>query len=309
MGPLIWLLGRAYSASPGFLRRAAVSVLSEVLRAAGIRRAVIRENLARAYPDEAQGRERRNLEREAYRHLARLTFEILMLPSFGALKGALPEFVRKESRLIGLENWQRAKSAGKGVLFLSSHVGNWEVMAATGAIHGGMDLMIVTKRLKPDWLHAAIERGRAACGVSATYEPRTLKDVLRHLHAGETVGFVLDQYAGPPVGVRVPVFGTPVGTTTAVAMLAKRTGASVLPVVNYRSADGSFCVEIREPLEWDALKAETTEALARNTARYAAEMERDIRNHPGQWLWIHRRFKGDLSPLRPGEWSEGRTRA
>lgn len=309
MGALIWLVGQAYSRAPGFLRRVPVLFLGGLLQSAGLRRDVVRENLQRAFPGDGNRKERNRLEREAYRHLAALVFEISMLPSFGSLHGALKRFVGREAKLLGLENWIRAKEAGNGVLFLSSHVGNWEIMAAAGAIHGGMDLMIVTKRLKPDWLHRAIEKGRAACGVSATYEPRTLKDVLRQLHAGGTVGFVLDQYAGPPVGVRVPVFETPVGTTSAVAMLAKRTGAVVLPVVNYRASDGSFRVEIREALTWQSSEGDDSEDLGRSTARYAAEMERDIRSHPEQWLWIHRRFKGDLSPLRPGEWSEGRARA
>jgi KDO2-lipid IV(A) lauroyltransferase len=150
--------------------------------------------------------------------------------------------------------------------------------------------MIVTKHLKPEWLHRAIEAGRARCGVQATYEPRTLKDVLAHLKRNGTVGFVLDQYAGPPVGVRVPFFGVPVGTMTAIAMLARRTGAKVVPVVNYREPDGRHVVSIRPALEWIPAK-DPSEELAVNTARYAEEMERDIREHPGQWLWIHRRWK------------------
>jgi KDO2-lipid IV(A) lauroyltransferase len=179
-------------------------------------------------------------------------------------------------------------------------------MSAGGGVQLGMDLMLVTKHLKPEWLHRAIERCRSRCHVKATYEPRTLRDVLAHLKKGGTVGFVLDQYAGPPVGVRVPVFGVPVGTTTAVAMLAKRTGAPVLPVVNYREPDGRYRIEIRPPLSWEEVDAETE--IAFNTARYAALLEKDIYAHPDQWLWIHRRFKGDLTPVRDGEWAEGRAR-
>src|SRR5207248_3841646 len=142
-------------------------------------------------------------------------------------KGTLRRHIVDRSELLGLENWRKAKELGKGVIFLSSHVGNWEIMAATGAIHGGMDLMLVTKRVKPAWFHEAIQKGRLECGVTATYEPRTFKDVMLHLRKNGTVGFVLDQYAGPPVGVRVPVFGISVGTSPALAMIAKRTGSAV----------------------------------------------------------------------------------
>jgi lauroyl/myristoyl acyltransferase len=67
-------------------------------------------------------------------------------------------------------------------------------------------------------------------------------------------------------------------------------------------------VEIRAPLEWSPAPEGPDAEAAHNTARYAAQIECDIRAHPEQWLWIHRRFKGDLSPLRPGEWSQGRPR-
>jgi KDO2-lipid IV(A) lauroyltransferase len=271
------------------------------LRSLKLRSRVVEQNLSIAYKDAPS--KRSEIFRQAYVHLGTLSLEILLL------LGPMKRYVLAESELEGIEHWRAAKAQGKGVMFLASHVGNWEVMAATGALKGGIDLMLVTKHLKPEWLHQAIEKGRARCGVSATYEPRTLKDVLSKLKKNGTVGFVLDQYAGPPIGVRVPVFGVPVGTTTAIATLAKRTGAVVLPVVNFRTPEGGWKVVIREPLEWVSREDDSPRELAENTARYAAELEGDIYAHPEQWLWIHRRFKGDLGPLRPGEWSEARARS
>ncbi len=290
---------------PHPMRELLARAIAGLLGFARFRSAVIEQNLGFAFPGEAGVARREELARAAHLHLARLALEILLL--FGPMR----RFVLSRSRLIGTEHWSRASATGKGVLFLSSHVGNWEVMAATGALHSPaetpMRLMLVTKHLKPEWFHRAIEKGRAACGVSATYEPHTLRDVLGHLKKGGTVGFVQDQYAGAPVGVRVPFFGVPVGTISAVAVLAKRTGASVLPVVNYRDASGRFTVEILAPMAWEAHENPDYE-IASNTARYSAELERHVRAHPEQWLWTHRRFKGDLSPLRPDEWKEGRAR-
>ena len=280
-----------YALVPGGLRRAWGSALGGLLRALKLRSRVVEQNLSTAFKDSAS--KQAEIYRQAYVHLGRLSLEILML------LGPMKRYVTRNSELIGVEHWQAAKAKGKGVLFLASHVGNWEVMAATGAIKGGMDLMLVTKHLKPEWLHQAIEKGRSRCGVGATYEPRTLKDVLSKLKKNGTVGFVLDQYAGPPIGVRVPVFGVPVGTTTAIATLAKRTGAAVLPVVNFRTPQGKWKVVIRPALDRIASDDPSYE-LAANTARYAATLEQDIYAHPEQWLWTHRRFKGELGPLREG---------
>lgn len=303
--PLIWLAGWIYALLPEMGREISASLIGALLHLAQFRAGVVRQNLQYAYPHEPNTRER--VERESYRAFARLMLEILMLPAWGPLPGAMRFYVKRRSQLLGKAHWAAARDQGHGVIFVSSHVGNWEIMAATGAIHGGMDLMIVTKRLKPAWLHRAIERGREHCGVRCAYEPQTLRDTLGHLRRGGTVGFVLDQYAGPPIGVRVPVFGIPVGTLSAPAALAKRTGAPLLPVLNFRQPNGSAGVIIREPIRWQE-GVTNEEDVAKNTAHLAQLMEADIRAYPGQWLWTHRRFKGDLSPLRPGEWALGRTR-
>lgn len=297
--PLLGAVAWFYYLLPRFAQDLAVRGAGAILSAFGVRRAVVEQNLRYAFPDEPALRA--ELLRKGYDHLARLVFEILLL--FGPQR----RFVEKRAFLFGAENWQAAKARGNGVIMLSSHVGNWETMVARGAL-SGMDVLMVTKHLKPEWLHRAIERGRAKCGVRATYEPRTFRDVLAHLKRNGTVGFVLDQYAGPPVGVRVPVFGIPVGTQSAVALLAKRTGAAVLPTVNYRDpATGQVHVRIEKEIEWVAAE-DPSEAIALNTARYAKALEAHIYAHPDEWLWTHRRFKGDLSPLQEGEWKGNRAR-
>ncbi|MDR3608102.1 MAG: lysophospholipid acyltransferase family protein [Oligoflexia bacterium] len=301
MGVLMAGLGWFFYWMPTRLRFWFSDALGALLWQLGFRKEVVVRNLSLAYPKDPA--RQKALVREGYRHLARLAVEIFFL------FGPMPRFARKSVRIEGEDNLRRALSEGHGGIFLSSHVGNWEVMAASSVQISGLRVLLVTKHLQPEWLHRLIERARALCNVSATYEPKTLRDVMRHLKSGQIVGFVLDQYAGPPVGMRVPVFGIPVGTTTAVAMLARRTGAPVLPVVNYRCPDGTYRVEIRPALSWETSPTgDKTEELGINTARYASVLEKDIYAHPDQWLWTHRRFKGDLSPLRPGEWREGRPR-
>jgi KDO2-lipid IV(A) lauroyltransferase len=286
---------------PPRLKRGAGSALGALLRVSGVRAKVVRQNLSIAFPDPSSERERRKLFREAYRHLGNLVLEISLL------LGPMKRFVEESVEVLGVENAQAALKKGNGAILLSSHVGNWETMAAGGALLGHLELMLVTKRLKPDWLHAEIEKGRERCKVFATYEPRTMRDVLGWLKKNRCVGFVLDQYAGPPVGVRVPVFGIPVGTMTAVAAVSKRTGAPVVPVVNYRKPDGRMVVDIRPALEWRPADDPNLE-IAMNTAFFASELEKDIYAHPDQWLWTHRRFKGDLGPIREDEWLGGRAR-
>lgn len=297
----IRLISWLYFLQPRKLQILWGNVLGSFLRLIRIRAKVVEKNLEYIFPGDSKKNFRARVFKESYLYLGNLVLEIFLV--FGPMK----KFVKKNVTLLGLENIQNSFKSGKGAFFLASHLGNWEVMAATGGILAELDLMLVTKQLKPAWLHEAIEKGRKTYGVSATYEPRTLKDILSHLKKNKIVGFVMDQYAGPPVGARIPFFGIPVGTPLALATLVKRTGAVVLPVKNYRTPDGRWVVDVSPPLAWESHEDPHYE-LAHNTARYIATIEEAIRENPAQWLWTHRRFKGDLSPLRPGEWNDYRIR-
>jgi KDO2-lipid IV(A) lauroyltransferase len=271
---------------------------------------IVKQNLDFAF----SGKPPSALFRQSYAHVGNLILEVFMV------LGPLKNFVLNRVDVVGYENYEKAIQLGRGAIFLSSHLGNWEVMAATGGVLKNIDLMLVTKHLKPEWLHQAIEKGRLDCGVTAAYEPKTLRQVLAHLKKGGTVGFVLDQYVGPPVGVRVPLFGIPVGTALVVAAIAKRTKAPVLPVENFRTPDGRWTVQVHPEVPWarqsqshsqSHSQGQATDAhfeLASNTAQYTRVIEEQIFRHPEQWLWMHRRFKGDLSPLREGEWFDPRVR-
>ena len=299
MSFLLRLVGWFIYLMPRSLRISLGNRLGYLLRVGHYRDKVVEQNLKYAFPNESQTRER--VFRQAYSHFGNLILELFLI------FGPFSRYLKMHSDLVGGNILKKVLLPGKGAILLASHVGNWEVMAGTGAVLGNFDILIVTKRLKPEWLHQAVEGARKRAGYLATYEPKTFKDILKHLKAGNAVGFVLDQYAGAPVGVRVPVFGVPVGTMTAVAMLAKRTGAPVVPVVNYRTSDGRTLSQVFPPLDWIE-DVNPRREIAVNTAHYAKILERLIYTHPAQWLWIHRRFKGDLSPLRLEEWEEGRTR-
>lgn len=248
------------------------------------RKKVIQENLEKAFPDT----NKKIPLSLIYTHLGQLVGEMFLL--FGPCK----KFLSQNVLLQGESFFQEAKSKKKGVIFLSSHLGNWEIMAAKGGGLPDAQLLLVTKKLKPLWFHQAMEKVRKKNKVEGTYEPHTLKDIFKRLKKNGCVGFVMDQYAGPPVSVRVPFFGVLVGTSLGLATVVKRTGAIVLPVESYRTAQGGFVVNIQKPLEWIEQPHQETE-IQDNTAAYVKKIEEMIRAHPEQWLWTHRRFKGDLS--------------
>jgi KDO2-lipid IV(A) lauroyltransferase len=293
--------GWLYYLAPAWLRTLMAGAMGGAARLAQYRAAVVHQNLRYAFPGDApaQVQQRESLARDFYRHLGRLACEILMV--FGPMK----RYARTAGKYVGIENWERARESGRGVILVTGHTGSWEAAAAICALGAGADVLLVSRYYKPEWLRRAIDDGRMRCGVDTVYEPRTMPEIMARLKRNGVVAIVLDQYIKPPVGVRVPFFGVPVGTNVSIALLARRTGAKVLPFRNYRDATGQIIVEAGPEVPWQAHENPEVE-LAINTAAYSAIIEEQIREHPAQWLWSHRRFKGDLSPLREHEWEEGR---
>jgi len=258
-----------------------------------IRKKIALENIRRCLPElGCEGWDR--LLRENYEHYGMLALELLHM--FSPSPGHYRRYCGRVARLENFENWQRANAKGKGVLCFSAHLANWELMAAVGAM-AGIPSTIITRHLKPEWLHKKIESARLSVGVRCAYQPRTLPQVMRALRKGESIGFVLDQYASPPMGVPVAFFGAKVHTLAALSPLAQRTGAAILPMLQRRGSDGIVHVVMEPELDLGEDLADSV----RSTERLAAKVEGWIRDNPAQWLWGHRRFKHAVWPQRPAQ--------
>jgi Kdo2-lipid IVA lauroyltransferase/acyltransferase len=250
---------------------------------------VARENIDRCLPELSEA-ERAALLRANFEHYGVMVLELAHL--FAPIPGHWRAYAARVTRLVGFENWRRAHDKGKGVLFCSTHHANWELMASGGAL-GGVPLTIVTRRLKPQWLHDWMVARRLEAGAGSAIQPRTMPAVLKGLKNGESVGFVLDQYMPPPMGAPLRFFGVEVPTVTAVAPLARRMGAAIVPVRTERGEDGLVRIVFEPEMPLEGTDAEVNQRLA-------DRVERWIRDNPAQWIWGHRRFKGvDWSDRAP----------
>ena len=275
-----------------FPRRAFLAMgrqLGALLHRIGFRTQIVRENLALAYPDKDQNW-REELERKNYQHLG-----ILLLEMFRFFY-RFDLFIEKYSKVENEENLRNALALDRGILVMTAHLGNWEVLSASGPQLFATSVTMVTKELKPKWIHRTIEINRSLLGVKMACEPKTMNGILRGLKNKEIVGFVMDQFAGAPVGARVPFFGKPVGSHTALATLSLRMGVPVVPAIAYRNEKGFYTIRFEPAMP--LLEGATQEdSVILNTAAYVAQTEKWVREFPEQWMWIHKRWKGDLSPL------------
>ncbi|MGZ3693164.1 MAG: lysophospholipid acyltransferase family protein [Bdellovibrionota bacterium] len=286
------LIGFALSFFPRKIFLALGRVLGSVLFFFGFRRKVVTANIELAFPDQ-DARVSLALIREIYRQLGILFLEIFR--SFFKFD----DLLRRYADFEGEEHLTDALAQGKGVFVMTAHIGNWELLTISGPWRFLTSVTMVTKQLKPQWLHRIVEVTRHLLGVRMALEPKTMHEIIRALRRKEIVGFVMDQYAGAPVGARVPFFGKAVGSHTALATLALRTGAPVVPAIAVRKPDGRYLIRF-DPVLPTLTDPDAELAVLLNTAAYVRHTEAWIREFPAQWLWIHKRWKGDLSPLPPG---------
>lgn len=268
----------------GFLRRIELAVgwfFGFLLFVIRFRRRIIEDNIRQAYS--GVDIDINKLIFANYIHYGRLITELLHMP-FDSKR-----FAKANVRVHGFEHFDKAFKKGKGVFFLSAHTGYWEVMGVVASEYK-VPLNIITKYLRVGLLNRIWVKSRERAGIRLINETFSAKEVLKTIGKGGVVGFVLDQFMGPPVGRRIKFFGRPAWTIASLAWFVQRTGASVVPVVNYRAADGHFDLYISPEVEFQKIGTDE-ENIVHNTQRYSNIMEEFIKAKPEQWLWLHRRWK------------------
>jgi KDO2-lipid IV(A) lauroyltransferase len=148
---------------------------------------------------------------------------------------------------------------------------------------------MVSKFFKLKWLNDMWFGMRERLGTRFIPPRDSSYQLLRGLKSGNAVVIPLDQFTGPPIGVRTTFFGKETGTAAGLAVMAERSGAPVLAVYTYRDAKGRHV--LRFVKEMPVAKGRDPESVQRVTQAFNDELEKFIKLHPDQWMWIHRRWK------------------
>jgi Kdo2-lipid IVA lauroyltransferase/acyltransferase len=210
--------------------------------------------------------------------LARTLAVFTRLPSINAQN--ISAYIRYE----GFEHYEEAKRRGKGVLFATAHLGNWELSAYAHALMTE-PMNIVVRPLDIQASDEVVEARRAGSGNRIISKQHSARDILRALKLNQPVGILIDQNVSLEEGTFIDFFGTPACAGTAFARIAAHSGAAVIPGF-------AFWIESerRYTLKFYPLVDITGEAIE-DTRRIHAVIEQAIREHPEQWLWLHRRWK------------------
>jgi KDO2-lipid IV(A) lauroyltransferase len=234
-------------------------------------------NLLMAFPERSPAEHARILD-DVFRSIARVLVALAHFPRI--TKSNVHEWIRYE----GHEHFERALECGKGVLFATAHLGNWELSAFAHALMS-RPMHVVVRPLDNRRIDALVEERRAASGNHLIAKKDFARAILHALKKNEAVGILVDQNAGLSDGVFVNFFGVPACAGAGFAKIAAHSGATVIPgFALWSEREKKYILRFYPPLE-------ITGDAARDTQALHTQLESVIREYPDQWLWLHRRWK------------------
>ncbi|HWC97355.1 MAG TPA: lysophospholipid acyltransferase family protein [Candidatus Sulfopaludibacter sp.] len=234
-------------------------------------------NLSMALPELNAAQRRRTID-AVFASVARTIVTFARFPRIN--RGNVAQWIRCE----GGEYFTAALERGRGVLFATAHLGNWELSAfAHGLITGPMNVLV--RPLDNPLIDAMVERRRGLSGNRIIAKQDFARPILKALAANEAVGILIDQNASLDGGVFVDFFGVPACAGAGFAKIAARSGAAVIPgFALWSEEEQRYVLRFYPPVEMTGDSTVDTQTLQ-------SRLEQVIRSYPDQWLWLHRRWK------------------
>lgn len=242
-------------------------------------------HLAWAFP-ELSAREHRRILRASARNLGRMAAEVSHFADLTA------PTVENYVRIANPERWREAleREPGRGLIVLTAHFGNWELLAY---VHGllGFPVTLIHRPMRNPLVDRWLVEWRARAGTRSIEKKAAAKEALRVLRDGGILAIPADQNQRHSFGVFVDFFGIPACTTTGPVRLAQHTGAKIVPVFLRRVGESDqHVVEVLPAVEL-VHSGDAAADVVENTQRCTRIIEEMIRRYPEQWIWFHRRWK------------------
>jgi Kdo2-lipid IVA lauroyltransferase/acyltransferase len=240
-------------------------------------------NLRIAFPD-ATDTQRAAIARGMLRNLGWMAAEFARLPRY------TKENIEQYVILDGHENFLEGQRRGKGVLYLTGHIGAWELSSFAHALYG-FPLHYMARPLDNARVNALVNEYRCLSGNQPVFKNDSARVLLKILRESGTVGILADQNTMPEEGVFVNFFGKTACATTGIARMALHTDAAVVP--GYAVWDAriqKYRLRFEPPVEL-IRTGDSERDVFENTQKFAKVIEGIIRKYPEQWVWVHARWK------------------
>jgi Kdo2-lipid IVA lauroyltransferase/acyltransferase len=280
-----WALLRGLPLEPAVRAGAAIGAVALALDL--YNRSIARRNLELAFA-ELTAERRSSILRETYRNYGRMAAEWVHFPQFG------PNNIERYVTYVGREHWDDAieRSRGRGILVLTGHFGNFELLSVAHSIYGNR-IAIVQRPNRNPVLDYVVAARRRRFGNLTVPRKGAAREVMRLLRENWMVAIPLD--LDTRHGAFVDFFGTPAATNPALARIALATEAPVLPAFMVRQGRTPRHQITILPVIEVRTSGDRNESIHQSTQEFTAVIESMVRRYPDHWNWIHRRWK-----TRPG---------
>jgi KDO2-lipid IV(A) lauroyltransferase len=246
------------------------------------RRSIALDNLRHAFPEKTEA-ERRSIAKGSFRNFGISMTELLWFPNLN--DEILHKIVSSEN--IHLVN--EATEKGKGLIVLSGHFGNWELIASGIARLSGLPFTIIVQRQSNKLVDEKINQNRCLYGNRVVPMGISVREILNTLQKGGVIAIAPDQSA-PKEGTYVNFFGRMAATHQGPAVFALRCRSPILMGFLVRQKDNSYNCLIEE-IYYSDITGKDEAAVEQLTQRHTYCLEKYIRQYPDHWLWMHRRWK------------------
>lgn len=242
------------------------------------------ENLHIAFGQEKSEREIYAIAKRTFQNLGMTAIEFFRIPRMDV------ETFRKKVEVEGREILDESLGKKRGGFLLISHFGNWELMGFMSKLLQNPVAVIARSLKKNRWVDRMVFEIRKAAGLEVIPVEKASSKVIRALSQNRLVGILIDQRAKRSEGIWVDFFGRKASTTPALAVLAMRTGAPILPVFMIRNGYRKHRLIFKEALQLIDT-GDIKKDVEANTQLINNTLESMIRQYPDQWFWVHRRWE------------------
>ncbi|HJY63395.1 MAG TPA: lysophospholipid acyltransferase family protein [Ignavibacteria bacterium] len=251
-----------------------------------IRKRVAFTNLRFAFPEKSDG-EIRNIIKKCYLNILIVLVEFFYARKFNYLQ------IEEKFNIINAQQVIEKLKNGKGVIFVSAHFGNWELIAYSGALAFCKPVCVIVKEQSNKQLDKRINNIREYNGNRMIEMKKAAREVLKALKGNDIVAILGDQSA-PAESVKVNFLGKEITAFEGPAVFALKTGAPVFWGVPVRDENYNYSLEVIE-IDTSMYKEYNAESIKDLTQRTMTLLEESIKKHPDHWLWFHKRFKSVIS--------------
>jgi len=280
----VWGILKGLGVLPRAMARSLAAGIARILFALRPKlRKTAEVNLKIAFPEWSEEQLRATI-RAMVRNLGWMAAEFARFPKYSK------ENIEQVVVLDGHENFLEGQRRGKGVLYLTGHIGAWELSSFAHALYG-YPLHYMARPVDNKKVNDLVNGYRCLSGNRPIFKNESARGMLKILKEAGTIGILADQNTMPDEAVFVDFFGKMASTTTGIARVALHTGAAVVP--GYAVWDQSlrkYRLRFEPPVELSRT-GDTERDVFENTQKFTKVLEAIIRRYPEQWVWVHGRWK------------------